>query len=99
MEFPTIRYDDLNGKRYTYFYATGTTGPTAAYYDSLIKVNVDTGAYVSWGVSEPGQYPGEPIFVADPEGDSEDAGVVMTNVLDTLRNQTYLVVLDAKTMK
>lgn len=99
MEFPTIRYDDLNGRRYTYFYSCWTTGPTAAYYDSLIKINADTGAYVTWSVSESGQYPGEPIFVPDPGRDEEDAGVVMTNVLDTLRNQTYLIVLDARTMK
>jgi beta,beta-carotene 9',10'-dioxygenase len=49
-----------------------------------------------WSV--PGHYPGEPIFVADPEGASEDDGVLMTNVLDATKNVTYLLLLNATTM-
>eukprot|EP00933_Yihiella_yeosuensis_P076258 TRINITY_DN8593_c0_g3_i2.p1 TRINITY_DN8593_c0_g3~~TRINITY_DN8593_c0_g3_i2.p1 ORF type:complete len:355 (+),score=66.09 TRINITY_DN8593_c0_g3_i2:60-1067(+) len=97
MEFPTIRYDDLNGKPYRYMYAARISGPWKAFYDSLVKIDVQTGEYLSWGVD--GHYTGEPIFVPDPNGSDEDDGTVMTNVLDTIKNQTYLLLLDGKTFK
>jgi carotenoid cleavage dioxygenase-like enzyme len=97
LEFPTIRYDDFNGKPYQFVYANYISHYRSAYYDSLIKVDVNTGAYLVW--TEEGAYPGEPIFVPNPEGNKEDDGVVMTNVLDTKHKETYLLILDAKTMK
>jgi len=96
IEFPTIRYDELNGKPYTFVYGVYFQGKSSAYYDALIKLNVNTGVQTIWSVV--GHYVGEPIFVGDPAGTSEDAGVVMTNVIDSTRNQTYLIVLDALTM-
>jgi len=97
MEFPTISYDKLNGKPYRYAWGCWMSSAKAPYYDALLKLDVQTGASTSWKVD--GHYPGEPIFVPSPEGKSEDDGVVMTNVLDTLKNQTYLVLLDGQTMK
>ena len=97
MEFPTIRYDELNGKPYQWAYGTYLQGKASAYYDALVKLNVNSGNQTVWGI--PGHYVGEPIFVADPAGTEEDDGVVMTNVLDSINNKTYLVVLDAVTMK
>lgn len=41
---------------------------------------------------------GEPIFVEDPEGDVEDAGVILTVALDTAAKNSFLAVIDAKTM-
>eukprot|EP00931_Biecheleriopsis_adriatica_P006657 TRINITY_DN108025_c0_g1_i1.p1 TRINITY_DN108025_c0_g1~~TRINITY_DN108025_c0_g1_i1.p1 ORF type:complete len:531 (+),score=56.16 TRINITY_DN108025_c0_g1_i1:32-1594(+) len=96
IEFPTIRYDDLNGKPYTYAYGNWISGWTEPFYDSIIKVNVNQGTSIHWRVK--GHFPGEPIFVADPEGNSEDDGVVMTNVLDSVNKTSYLLILDAKTM-
>jgi len=95
VEFPTIRYDDLNGKPYKYVYASWSK--KEADFDSIVKVDVNTGVYLYWNV--PGHYPGEPIFVPNPKGIAEDDGVVMTNVLDTTKNQTYLLLLDGATMK
>jgi len=97
MEFPTIRYDDLNGKPYQFAYGNWMSSSKSPYYDSLIKVDVRSGDYQSWHVS--GHYPGEPIFVPRPGGQREDDGVVMTNVLDVTRNETYLLLLDAISMK
>eukprot|EP00930_Biecheleria_cincta_P078701 TRINITY_DN66273_c0_g1_i1.p1 TRINITY_DN66273_c0_g1~~TRINITY_DN66273_c0_g1_i1.p1 ORF type:complete len:531 (-),score=68.34 TRINITY_DN66273_c0_g1_i1:363-1934(-) len=96
MEFPTIRYDEHNGKPYKYAYGNWMFKKTAPFYDSIIKINVETGEHVHWHVE--GHYPGEPVFVADPNGAAEDDGVIMTNVLDTQRKETYLLVLDARTM-
>lgn len=96
IEFPTIR-EGLAGKPYTYVYGAWMSDGKQPVYDSIIKVNVREGSSVHWRVD--GHFPGEPIFVADPAGDSEDDGVVITNVLDTTRNSTYLVVLDGKTLE
>mmetsp|Transcript_71064 Transcript_71064/g.219730 ORF Transcript_71064/g.219730 Transcript_71064/m.219730 type:complete len:531 (-) Transcript_71064:114-1706(-) len=96
IEFPTIRYDDLNGKPYRYAYGCWVSSSKAPYYDALVKLDVQTGSSKAWRV--PGHYPGEPIFVPRPGGEAEDDGVVMTDVRDTLKNQTYLLVLDARTM-
>lgn len=97
VEFPTIRYDDLNGQPYRFAYANWISKATSGYYDSLLKLDVNTGNYSYW--HEAGHYPGEPIFVPNPAGTAEDDGVVMTNVLDTTRKETYLLLLDAQTMK
>merc|ERR1711871_14702 len=96
MEFPTIRYEELNGRKYTYAYGNWARTKESAYYDALGKLNVDTGGVVMW--HRPDQYPGEPIFVADPEGTAEDDGVIMTNVLDVKQNCTYLLLLNTTTM-
>jgi len=41
MEFPTIRYDELNGKKYDHMYACMMKDPeTSGYYDSILKLNV-----------------------------------------------------------
>jgi carotenoid cleavage dioxygenase-like enzyme len=97
MEFPTIRYDDLNGKPYRYAYGCWMVSDKSDNFDSLIKVDVQTGNYTYWHID--GHYPGEPIFVPDPNGSAEDDGVVMTNVLDIHRKETYVLLLDARTMK
>eukprot|EP00959_Pyramimonas_sp_CCMP1952_P209565 4384570-Pyramimonas_sp.AAC.1 len=60
MEFPTIRYDDLNGKPYHYAYGCWMVSDDSDNFDSLIKVDVHTGNYTYWHID--GHYPGEPIF-------------------------------------
>ncbi|CAG5128058.1 unnamed protein product [Candidula unifasciata] len=45
-----------------------------------------------------GHYPVEPWFVADPQGIDEDDGLLLVAVLDGERKQTYLIVLDARTL-
>jgi carotenoid cleavage dioxygenase-like enzyme len=59
----------------------------------LVKINLDDGTSQTW--SQEGCYPGEPIFVAAPDGNAEDDGVVLSVVLDGRSNQSFLLVLDA----
>ena len=40
-------------------------------------------------------YPGEPVFVPAPNGQSEDSGVVLSVVLDAAAGNSFLLVLDA----
>ena len=44
MEFPTIHYDKLNGLEYQFAYGCFIDNPLTGYYDSIIKLNVQTGA-------------------------------------------------------
>jgi len=96
LEFPTIRYQDRIGQPYTYLYGTAFKNLSSCYYDALVKMNVNTGSHIIWHV--PGTFVNEPTFVPDPEGVAEDAGVIVTNVLDWFKNQSFLLVLNATTM-
>jgi beta,beta-carotene 9',10'-dioxygenase len=64
--------------------------------DSIVKVDVTTGETLRW--TGDGLYPGEPVFVAEPGGATEDAGVLLTVVLDVHAGTSCLVVLDAVTL-
>ena len=54
-------------------------------------------AQTAW--SAPGCHPGEPIFVREPEAEDEDAGVVLSVVLDAAAGRSSLVVLDARSFE
>jgi carotenoid cleavage dioxygenase-like enzyme len=47
---------------------------------------------------EDSTYPSEAIFVANPDGTTEDDGVLLSQIYDGIRRETALLVLDAKTM-
>ena len=95
IELPRIDYRERNGRDYRYVYGVGMGAPgDPALVDRLTKVDVAGGDSVSW--SEPGAYPGEPVFVPAPEpGRREDDGVLLSVVLDGLAGNSYLLVLDA----
>lgn len=90
----------LNGKylmrphRYTY---APTNRGLSTYFDGLVKFDSQTKEHLLW--TEHGHSPGEGLFVANPEGVSEDDGVLLSVVLNGLTGKSYLLCLDAKTMK
>jgi len=43
-------------------------------------------------------YPSEPIFVPNPQGLQEDDGVLLNQVYDGARRESFLLILDAKSM-
>ncbi|KAF2104591.1 carotenoid oxygenase [Rhizodiscina lignyota] len=94
MELPV-----LNGKYITkphrYTYGIVDRG-LSTFMDGLVKFDSETKSHIYW--EEQGATPGEPIFVADPNGTSEDDGVILSVVLDGNSGKSYLVCLDAKTM-
>jgi carotenoid cleavage dioxygenase-like enzyme len=91
VELPRIDYGRRNTRDYRFAYFAGASGPT--WLDRLVKVDVGRGEVASW--SEPGCFPGEPIFVRAPGEDAEDAGVILSVVLDTRAGRSSLLVLDA----
>jgi beta,beta-carotene 9',10'-dioxygenase len=94
LELPRIDYGRRNTEPYRYVYASRAAD---AWFDQLVKVDVREGSEKVW--SAPGCHPGEPIFVREPGADGEDAGVVLSVVLDTAAGRSSLVVLDARSFE
>lgn len=90
VELPRINYGAHNTRPYRYAYFAGTGGE---WFDHLAKIDMSDGARAEW--SAPGCYPGEPVFVREPGAEAEDAGVVLSVVLDTAAGRSFLVALDA----
>jgi carotenoid cleavage dioxygenase-like enzyme len=88
--------------RYRYAYGISRQHPHSGVSDTLLKLDMDGAAAMgdaqgkAW--FENGCTPGEPIFVADPEGTAEDDGVLLSVVLDDKRARSMLVCIDAETM-
>jgi torulene dioxygenase len=82
-------------RQHRFVYGVTSSGKST-FFDGLVKIDVDTKSTLYW--SEHGQTPGEPIFVPDPSSDDEDAGSLLSVVLDGIAGKSYLLVLDAKTM-
>lgn len=94
IELPRIHYEHYNGRPYRYAYAVGSVS-SPGFIERLVKINVRSGE--SWTWSEEECYPSEPVFVARPDGESEDDGVVISLVLSASRSTSFLLVLDAAT--
>ncbi len=96
LEFPRFAYEQRLGRPYRFVYGVGTPGSvTTSFSDRLVKVDVETGGSRTWAA--PGCWPGEPVFVGDPSSFAEDAGVVLSLVLDSRARTSFLLVLDATT--
>ncbi|WP_254535305.1 carotenoid oxygenase family protein [Halomarina litorea] len=98
VEFPTIDYRGHNTRPYRYAYFAGNRErPPTTTQDRLLKVDIEAGEEVaSW--AESGCYPGEALFVPDPDGAAEDAGALLSVVLDADAERSFLLVLDARTL-
>lgn len=94
-ELPTIN-PTYACKPYRYVFSTCNRGLNTV-ADALVKTDLQTGDAIIWcGLH--GHSPGEPIFVAKPEGVHEDDGVLLSIVLDGSAQRSYLLCLDARSM-
>jgi beta,beta-carotene 9',10'-dioxygenase len=91
IELPRINYGRCNERPYRYVWGVGD-GPSG-WLERVLKVDVSDGSTMSW--SEPGCYPGEPVFVAAPGARDEDEGALLSVVLDERTSTSFLLVLDA----
>jgi beta,beta-carotene 9',10'-dioxygenase len=90
LELPRIDYGRRNTRDYAYAYFAGADG---GWIDRLVKVDVRDGSRSEWRAE--GCYPGEPVFVREPGTEAEDAGVVLSVVLDANAGRSFVLVLDA----
>ncbi len=93
LELPRINYRAHNARPYRYVYGGSMT---EGFLGAIAKVDTERGESETW--SEPGCFAGEPVFVPEPEAHEEDAGVLLSVVLDTNRETSFLLVLDAATL-
>jgi beta,beta-carotene 9',10'-dioxygenase len=94
LELPRIAYHRLAGRRHRYVWGVSPTG--SGFFDSLVKQDLETRKLASW--TEKDTFPGEPVFVAAPNSQAEDEGVLLSVVLDSDQERSFLLVLDAATM-
>lgn len=95
LELPRINYERCAGRPYRYLWGTGVE-VEGDFLDSIVKVDTNTGAAATW--YRAGLYPGEPVFVPSPVAKGEDDGALLSIVLDTAADRSFLLVLDAGTL-
>lgn len=84
-------------KPHRYVYTVLDRGHSS-FLDGIGKTDMVTGETAVWEYAR--HTPGEPIFVPAPgNGKEEDDGVILCVVLDGDAGSSYLLCLDAKTMK
>jgi beta,beta-carotene 9',10'-dioxygenase len=91
IELPRINYGRCNERPHRYVWGNGFGAQ--GWIERILKVDTADGTTRSW--SEPACYPGEPVFVARPEAEREDDGVLLSVVLDAAAGNSFLLVLDA----
>jgi carotenoid cleavage dioxygenase-like enzyme len=95
VELPRINYMRCNERPYRCVWAVGTRG--GGWLEEIVRVDTSEGSTISWG--QPDCYPGEPVFVARPEAEDEDDGVLLSVVLDAPAGTSFLQVLDARDLR
>ena len=94
IELPRINYGRCNERPYRYVWGVGTGG---GWLDRIVKADVQERSSQVW--HEEGTFPGEPVFVAAPDGQAEDEGVLLSVVLDGSRGTSFLLILDARSLE
>lgn len=99
IELPHIDYAQYHGKSdYRYVYGCGIHPRRRnEFYNQIVKIDLTTGQSLNW--HEEGLYPGEAVFVPAPGRQAEDEGLLLSVVLDVNKGQSFLLVLEAQSMK
>jgi torulene dioxygenase len=99
-ELPTIN-PNYTTKKYRYVYSLPNRGHSTL-LDTIVKTDLETRTALYWD-NPKGHTPGEAIFVPRPkamgEETAEDDGVLLSVILDGFGKTSYLVCLDARTLK
>merc|ERR1712179_279007 len=90
-DFPTIN-EAYRGRRYCIVYGWVSIDYSII---TIVKRNLCTGEELTW--HKRNHYPSEMTFVPDPNGQSEDDGVLITMVYDGEYQQSYMMIMNATT--
>lgn len=97
IEFPRIN-EQRDGQHYRYVYLIDPRQETESTdIRPLYKIDTETKKILKW--SEPNCYPGEPIFALAPYAKEEDEGVILSVVFNKKGENSFLLLLDAKTFQ
>jgi len=94
-ELPTIN-PSYSTKRSRFVYSVVDQG-YSSFFDGIAKLDTETLEVTYWRQLR--HTPGEPIFVPDNTREGEDAGFLLSVILDGDKGTSYLLCLDAKTME
>uniref|UniRef100_A0A2R5L892 Putative beta beta-carotene n=2 Tax=Ornithodoros turicata TaxID=34597 RepID=A0A2R5L892_9ACAR len=95
-DLPTIN-PKYQGKKYRYSYGSGNFEQGAC-RNAIVKLDIERREMDLWRESDT-QYPSEPVFIADPEGEDEDDGVLLSVINDTdYSRPDFLLILDARSL-
>jgi len=95
IELPRINYQRCHARPYRYVYGDGLNKERPfEFLNQLVKIDVEQRTVQVW--HEPGCFPGEPVFVAAPDAQAEDDGLLLSVVLDADANQSFVLLLDAR---
>ncbi|MDJ0703377.1 MAG: carotenoid oxygenase family protein [Leptolyngbyaceae cyanobacterium MO_188.B28] len=99
-EFPRIN-EQFMGRPVKYGFASKTAATRLPRFDGLIKLNFESEGLPTTQVHALGgrRYCGEAVFVPHPDGDTEDAGWLLTFVHDEQQNQSELLIVDARNLE
>ena len=82
---------------YRYVYGCGVNAQHAhEFYNQIVKIDIGNGSCTNW--YKEGHFPGEPVFVPSPDPKAEDDGLLLSVVLDTYSNTSYLLILNASNL-
>lgn len=84
-------------KKQRYVYSVVARG-YSSFFDGLAKFDLETKEVTYWGKEPKPHTPGEAIFVPDGTDESEDAGYLLSVVLDGEKGTSYLLCLNARDM-
>lgn len=90
MESPRIN-ENYKAKQYHFVYAVRSDNK------ALYKCDLETGKHLEWTGEH--YLVGEPVFIARPESKKEDDGVIASVILDQRAHRSFLLLLDAITLK
>jgi beta,beta-carotene 9',10'-dioxygenase len=94
LELPRVDYERHNGREYRFAYGVGSRHRDGSdFLDQLVKLDAHTGECRTW--YEDGCYAGEPVFVPGPHAEAEDDGVILSVVLDSRTERSFMLTLDA----
>ncbi|MEY4595571.1 MAG: hypothetical protein RIQ47_1981 [Bacteroidota bacterium] len=95
IELPRIDYERYNTEsNYRHVYGVSLhPDHRKGFYNSIVRINPETGENLYW--YEHGCHPGEPYFIPSPGSKNDKDGIVLSIVLDTTKNRSFLLVLDA----
>ncbi|KAF9888776.1 hypothetical protein FE257_008352 [Aspergillus nanangensis] len=94
-ELPTMN-PKLVTRKHRYTYGVTDRGEST-WFDGLMKFDSETKETLLW--NSHAQSAGEPIFIANPEGSGEDDGILLSVVLDGYSGKSYLLCLDARSLR
>jgi beta,beta-carotene 9',10'-dioxygenase len=99
LELPSYDYEHYHQRSdYRYVYGCGIHPDRPnEFYNQIVKIDIQTGKHIAW--HEPDYFPGEAVFIPHPDRKAEDDGILLSVVLNAKVGQSFLLILDAKTLE